>query len=102
MLMFGVCRETVLTPSQWRALTAPMTKWEIHRRDGMHMELPLAGDDVASAAPPWIINDVQFDACVDVEESDILLYQLGHTPESIKGNIHGYWNLAARCVGEWP
>jgi hypothetical protein len=105
-LRFSDCRvllvlSTVLTPSQWRALTTPMAKWEIHMRDGTRMELPLAGDDGAPAAPPWILSDAQFDACVDAEEPDILLHQLGHTLEKMKGNIHGYWNLAAQCVDAW-
>ncbi|WP_081611900.1 DUF4123 domain-containing protein [Janthinobacterium sp. CG3] len=105
-LRFTDCRvllvlSSVLTAGQWRALTAPMATWEIHLRDGSRHALPLGGSDVEPAAAPWILRDNQVAACMDAEEADILLNQLGYTLDNMGENIHHYWNAARRCVAAW-
>lgn len=105
-LRFTDCRvllvlSTVLSPGQWRALTAPMTKWEIHLRDGSRHALPLGDESAQATMAPWIMRDAQLAACLDAEEADILLSQLGYTLDSMQGDIHNYWNTANRCVCAW-
>ncbi|WP_317201274.1 DUF4123 domain-containing protein [Janthinobacterium sp.] len=105
-LRFSDCRvllvlSTVLTPGQWRALTAPMARWDIHLRDGSRRALPLGAADVAPTPPAWILDGEQLAACMEAEEADILLSQLGFTLDSMRGNIHRYWDTARRCVASW-
>lgn len=105
-LRFSDCRvldvlTKVLTPGQWKALTAPMTRWQMHVRDRSSVDLTMAAEDVVASPAPWILSDAQIDACVEAQEPDILLNRLGYTLDSMAGKVDKYWELAKQCVEKW-
>lgn len=105
-LRFTDCRvllvlSTALTTGQWRAVTAPMTQWEIHLRNGTRKDLSLAAVDMTPVSAPLILSDAQMATCMDAQEPDILLRKMGYTLDSMKGNLQAYWDRAKQCVDLW-
>jgi hypothetical protein len=105
-LRFSDCRvldvlTKVLTPAQWNALTGPMTQWRMHIRDRSCVDLPMAADGVEASPAPWVFSDAQIDACIEAQEPDILLNQLGYTLDSMAGKVNIYWAHAKECVEKW-
>ncbi len=61
-----------LSAAQWSALTKPLLRWRIHRRDGTLMTLPPAREAVVSATP-LTLNATQIDGLLASMGNDQVL-----------------------------
>ncbi len=105
-LRFADCRvlsrlPAILTQEQWRAFTAPLTKWDMHLRDGTRHELALAADDLDAAATPLVLSDAQTDALALAGQPDQLIEQLREEFGTLPGNLQQQHDWASGSLAVW-
>ncbi|WP_017762118.1 DUF4123 domain-containing protein [Pseudacidovorax intermedius] len=95
---------TILTPAQWHAITAPLTRWAIQDRQGNVKALPLDDkrQEHADTFQGIQLSAEQVERLMDEGEPDALLMQLGR-PAGIVTNPrhHEDFSMAQACVRQW-
>ncbi len=92
----------VLTKLQWATLTRPIAKWEIHKRTGALVELPLSDKETQiDLAAQFTLDVDQLDALFHKAQPDALLAHLGFDLNTIASDPHIYWVWAKKCIQLW-
>lgn len=95
---------SVLTPTQWSTITAPIASWKIHDRQGKAHLLPLAvqTDERPEPLQGLQLSTEQVDLLIDHGEADALLVRLGRPAGRTANSRHFEdFAIADACVRYW-
>ncbi|WP_295371972.1 DUF4123 domain-containing protein [Pseudacidovorax intermedius] len=94
----------ILTPEQWRAVTAPIASWSIGDRQGKRIPLALdaARTEHEGAFPGLRLTAAQIDQLIDAGEPDALLLRVGRPAGQVTSPWHHEdFAIAETCVRQW-
>lgn len=94
---------TVLAPSQWTAMMAPIARWCVHDLDGALSELPPADLSVLPAPTPLVLSDEQISALYEVTAPSMMLAHLRDIAhgEALPGSLSEQHRWAGEARHIW-
>ncbi|MBP6897069.1 hypothetical protein ABIC63_004490 [Pseudacidovorax sp. 1753] len=91
----------ILTPEQWRAVTAPIASWSIGDRQGKRRPLALDAEHT-DAFEGLRLTATQIDQLIDAGEPDALLLRMGRAAGQVADpRHHEDFAIAEACVRHW-
>ncbi|SFM41611.1 DUF4123 domain-containing protein [Variovorax sp. OV329] len=94
----------VLAPDQWDAITGPLARWAVHKREGETYELSLSESRLQRTQPPQPLRltDEQVGRLMDEGEPDVLLHHIGKDVGLGEEKFAlSRYEAACKCIRHW-